>query len=91
MITPHAHGNAKNKTNSFLTTKKSNLTELGTLVENSQPHIVYKQNQDKALNLKVRCELCDSVIHFKCMRPVLKKLVKDKTNKNKTFACEVCS
>jgi hypothetical protein len=41
--------------------------------------------------IHVRCELCDSVIHFRCMRPALRKLVKDKTNKNKTFECEVCS
>ena len=44
-----------------------------------------------AFNADVRCELCDSVIHFRCMRPALRKLVKDKTNKNKTFECEVCS
>ena len=44
-----------------------------------------------AFNAEVRCELCDSVIHFRCMRPALRKLVKDKTNKNKTLECEVCS
>jgi hypothetical protein len=44
-----------------------------------------------AFNADVRCELCDSVIHFRCMRPALRKLVKDKTNKNKTFKCEVCT
>ena len=42
-----------------------------------------------AFNADVRCELCDSVIHFRCMRPALRKLVKDKTNKNKIFECEV--
>ena len=41
-----------------------------------------------AFNADVRCELCDSVIHFRCMRPALRKSVKDKTNKNKTFECE---
>ena len=34
------------------------------------------------LNVDVRCELCDSVIRFKSMRPALKKSVKDKSSIN---------